>query len=53
MLWEGAVTKFRNWSIGTPGKCFLFPLLNIFLKTIKKINLLILITFIQISNRKE
>ena len=29
-------------------KCFLFPLLNSFLKTIKKINLLILITFIQI-----
>ncbi len=35
-------------SIGTRKKCFLFPLLNSLLKTIKKINLLILITFIQI-----
>ena len=31
-------------SIGTRKKCFLFPLLNSLLKTIKKINLLILIT---------
>ena len=31
-------------SIGTPKKCFLFPLLNSLLKTIKKTNLLILIT---------
>ena len=30
-------------SIGTRKKCFLFPLLNSLLKTIKKINLLILI----------
>jgi hypothetical protein len=29
-------------------KCFLFALLNSLLKTIKKINVLILITFIQI-----
>ena len=35
-------------SIGTRKKCFLFLLLNSLLKTIKKINLLILITFIQI-----
>jgi hypothetical protein len=35
-------------SIGTRKKCFLFPLLNSLLKTIEKINLLILIAFIQI-----
>jgi hypothetical protein len=35
-------------SIGTWKKCFLFPLLNSLLKTIEKINLLILIAFIQI-----
>ena len=35
-------------SIGTRKNCFLFPLLNSLLKTIEKINLLILIAFIQI-----
>jgi hypothetical protein len=41
-LWK----SFCN-SIGTRKKCFLFPLLNSLLKTIKKINLSILITIIQ------
>ena len=35
--------KCFYYSIGTRKKCFLFPLLNSLLKTIKKINLLILI----------
>ena len=35
-------------SIGTRKKCFLFPLLNSLLKTIEKINVLILIAFFQI-----
>jgi hypothetical protein len=36
------------YKLGTWKKCFLFPLLNSLLKTIEKINLLILIAFIQI-----
>jgi hypothetical protein len=45
---QTSVHKCFYNSIGTRKKCFLFPLLNSLLKTIKKINLLILITFIQI-----
>jgi hypothetical protein len=39
---------FYKLYIETRKKCFLFPLLNSLLKTIEKINLLILIAFIQI-----